>query len=107
MRIHWGGYGKRMIGKFTWSRESGYTVDLPGKVAADCLAQPGEPFSVAADEPLRRLDGITDEALFELAMAGIGTLGELARAQESALTDVRVDAKKLTAWIAQAGKKNK
>jgi predicted RecB family nuclease len=105
MLITWSGLGTRIVGKFTWSRQAGYTQELPAKIAADCLAQPGETFAVAESEPLRKLDGMDDAALFELAAAGIGTLAELARADAAQVERIRITTEQLTAWVQAAKKK--
>jgi predicted flap endonuclease-1-like 5' DNA nuclease len=90
----------RRIGSLVWDRENHHTVDVPGELAGEVLSQPGEPFEIAADDPLRALVGIDEAGLIELALAGIGSLDDLAQASKDEITNI--NQQKLAAWIKQA-----
>lgn len=100
MRIIYKSNMTRQIGELVWSRDNHHTVDVPGELAAEVLSQPGEPFEIAADDPLRGLDGIDEAGLVELALAGIGSLEDLARTAKDEITNI--NQQQLAAWIKQA-----
>lgn len=100
MRIVYKSNMTRKIGGMVWSRDNQHAVDVPGDLAAEVLSQPGEPFEIAADEPLRQLDGIDEAGLIELALAGIGGLTDLATASNAKIPNI--NQRQLAAWIKQA-----
>ncbi|KKM08391.1 hypothetical protein SY88_23670 [Clostridiales bacterium PH28_bin88] len=100
MRIIYKSNMMRQIGNQVWSRDNHHTVDVPGDLAGEVLSQPGEPFEIAADEPLRALAGIDETELVELALAGIGSLEDLAKATKDEITTI--NQQQLAAWIKQA-----
>jgi predicted flap endonuclease-1-like 5' DNA nuclease len=103
MRLHYGGpAGVRVIGDLRWSRENDWTVDAPALLAAEALCQSGERFEAAQDEPLKRLHGITDDALLDLAMAGVGNVDELAALDADQVKNLSATLPKIAAWKRQA-----
>lgn len=100
MRITYLSNATRVIGTLRWERSNGHTVDVPGILAGDVLSQPGETFVIAADEPLWKLNRISEEELVELALNGIGSLADLAALQPDAIKTIHP--RKLAAWIDQA-----
>lgn len=99
MRLFYGGPAQaRVIGEARWTAANRWTVDVPAATAAEALCQPGERFEVALDEPLRTLRGMTDDALFELAMAGIGSVEELAAATPDQVKKLSATLPKVRAW---------
>ncbi len=103
MRIYYGGPAQaRTMGEANWDRGNRWTVDVPAKTAAEALCQPGEQFEVAQDEELRMLKEMTDEALFELAIAGVGSLRDLANLRDDQAKEFSVTLPKLAAWKRQA-----
>lgn len=103
MRIYYGGPAQaREIGEVRWERKGNWTQDVTAQMAAECLCQPGERFEVAQDDPLRLISGMTDEALFELAMAGVGSLADLAALDGDQVKNSSTTLPKLSAWKRQA-----
>jgi len=103
MRLYYGGPAQaRVIGETSWGRANNWTADVPAAVASEALCQPGEQFEVALDEPLRQLHDMTDEALFELAMAGVGNLVELAALDAERVKELSINLPKIAAWKRQA-----
>lgn len=100
MRITYLSNATRVIDDLRWERANDHTVDVPGRQAGDVLSQPGEAFVIAADEPLRKLNRISEDELIELALNGIGSLEELAELQPDAIKSIHP--RKLAAWIDQA-----
>jgi len=100
MRINYKSNMTRQMGELVWSLDNHHTVDVPGDLAGEVLSQPGEPFEIAADEPLRALTGIDEAGLIELALAGIGSLDDLAKASKDEITNI--NQQQLAVWIKQA-----
>jgi len=69
--------GRRMAAGYCWSAENGFVQDVDAGMAANLLTLPGQDFVVDAGEPLRQIGGLPGLEV-ELALAGIGSLAELA-----------------------------
>lgn len=103
MRLFYGGPAQaRMIGEAQWVRANNWTADVSAAMAAEALSQPGERFEVALDEPLRQLHDMTDDALLELAMAGVSNLVDLAALGAERVKELSTNLPKLAAWKRQA-----
>ena len=103
MRLFYGGPAQaRVIGEARWTAANRWTVDVPAAVAAEALCQPGERFEVAQDEPLRMVLGMTDEALFELAVAGVGSMADLAALDADRVKELSTNLPKLATWKRRA-----
>ncbi|MEW6650577.1 MAG: hypothetical protein AB1453_10360 [Chloroflexota bacterium] len=100
MRIKYTGGATRIIGYLCWDAGNDHVENVPGSLAGEVLSQPGETFAIAADEPLRKLNKISEEELIELALNGIGSLAELALLDPDAIKTIHP--RRLAAWINQA-----
>jgi len=69
--------GRRAAVGYCWTAENGFVQDVDAGTAANLLTLPGQDFVVDAGEPLRQIGGLPGLEV-ELALAGIGSLAELA-----------------------------
>ena len=69
---------RRLVGPYEWSRETEFVQEVVDpSLTAELLTAPGGNFVVDEEEPLCVFDGVGPQRAAELALAGIGGLGDL------------------------------
>lgn len=91
MRIRYNGSGRRRLGDLVWDRENGYVVDVSAEVAAALLTYPYPQFSLDESEPLLELGCILGFQVAELALAGVGSVEELAELDDAGAEEVAAE----------------
>jgi predicted flap endonuclease-1-like 5' DNA nuclease len=81
--------------------------DVPASLAVELLTTPEDEFVVAADaEPLTGLHGVGPQRAAELALAGIGSLTDLAALDEDGIArlaeGIWASARQVEGWVAAA-----
>ena len=81
---------RRVVGPYEWSRRTGFTQDVPADFAADLLTSPEETFVVDGEEPLAKVGPapVTDVIFAALALAGIGSVLDMAILDEAGIEHV-------------------
>ncbi len=99
--------GTRLCGPYEWSRRTGMVQDVDAETAAQLLTQPGERFEVDESEPLLQLDGMTRERAGLLAIAGVGSAGDVAELRPAGILrlagELGMSKATVRAWIKPAG----
>lgn len=99
--------GRRLWGALEWSAAAGRVreVEEAGLVTA-LLLQPGDQFCVDASEPMLTIPGVTSDTAGNLALAGVGSMGQLARLSGPEIRrvakELRADRRAVAAWVRAA-----
>jgi predicted flap endonuclease-1-like 5' DNA nuclease len=97
---------RRLVENYEWSALAGWVQDIPAQLAAELLTAPQGEFKISADEPLLEVQGIGPARALELAVAGIGTVTDLAGLDTAGIKRVaeetRASSKQVRDWTAQA-----
>jgi predicted flap endonuclease-1-like 5' DNA nuclease len=100
--------GKRIVGAHEWTNANGYVVDVADKEQAlDLISQRN--FEVDKSDALCTLEGVGPSRAAALALAGVGSLEDLATLDkegvERVAQEVGVPATQVRAWAKQATRK--
>jgi hypothetical protein len=95
----------RVVGDWVWRPENGYACEVNDALdAANLMTLPG--FDVAEDEPLVALVG--REHTFELALAGVASVGDLVALDEDGIVNAQcvccVTREEVMHWVDVAGR---
>jgi predicted flap endonuclease-1-like 5' DNA nuclease len=97
---------RRLVGSHEWSDKAGWVQDIPAQLAAELLTAPQGEFKISADEPLLEIQGIGPARALELAVAGIGTVMDLAGLDTAGIkriaAETRASVQQVRDWAAQA-----
>jgi hypothetical protein len=95
---------RRSIGPYEWAEHNDFAQDVPADVAADLLTSPEGRFVVECQwEPLAHTAPVqaTDEVFAALALAGIGSVMDMAALDEAGVEHVSRSAGLAPALIAE------
>ena len=100
---------RRSIGPYAWAEHNDFVQDVPADVAADLLTSPEGRFIVECQwEPLAHTAPapVTDEVLAALALAGIGSVIDMATLDEAGIEHVSrgagLDPALVSEWASRA-----
>ena len=98
-----------MVGAYRWAQDTGYVADVDADTAAELLTQPRNEFVVDSDDPLLSIRGIGPQRAAELALAGIGSMDDLAALNpdeiERLAAQIFGSKKQVWAWVRQVKKR--
>jgi endonuclease III len=100
--------GRRIVGDYVWDKSNGYVTDVPDKEQAlNLITHPG--FEVDKSDELCTLEGVGPVKAAALALAGVGSLEDLATLDkegvERVAQEVGVPATQVRSWAKQATRK--
>ena len=100
---------RRVVGPYEWAEHNDFVQDVPADVAADLLTSPEGRFVVECEwEPLAHTAPVpaTDEVLAALALAGIGSVIDMAALDEAGIEHLSryagLDSALVSAWADSA-----
>lgn len=95
---------RRVIESYTWEASNGHTTMVwDHDDLANFLTLPGPEFVVASDEPLWKIEGMTDNRIVALVMAGVASVHALANADPKELAAATGESvETATGWVEQA-----
>lgn len=107
MRIRYVGLaGLRVLGAYRWEPKNGYVTEVDAQTAAELLTYPRPDFVLDTDEPLTTIDGIGPQRAVELALAGVGSIADLAGLDEAGMERlaqaIAASEEQVTGWVAAA-----
>lgn len=104
-----GGVTIRLVGVYRWAPDTGYVADVDADTAAELLTQPRNEFVVDSDDPLLSISGIGSQRAAELALAGIGSMADLAALNsdeiERLAAQIFGSKKQVWAWVRDVKKR--
>lgn len=98
---------RRLVAQYEWSTATGFVQEVTeADLVAELLTDPTGHFVVDAADPLLTLKGVGPQRAAELALAGIGTLGDLAALDGSGIQRLAAvisgSSQQVRAWVRQA-----
>jgi len=81
-------YVARVVGEYEWSQRQGWVQDVDAPLAAILLTDPKDEWAVDAEDPLVALKGIGPQRAAGLALAGVGTLEDMAALDADGIAQV-------------------
>jgi predicted flap endonuclease-1-like 5' DNA nuclease len=98
---------RRLVAQYEWSSQAGWVQEVTeAGLVAELLTEPTGNFVVDAAEPLLTLKGVGVQRAAELALVGIGTLGDLAALDGAGIQRLAVlisgSSQQVRAWVRQA-----
>ena len=99
--------GRRLWGALEWSATAGRVreVDDADLVVA-LLLQPQDQFSIDASEPLLKIAGVNPDVAGNLALAGVGSVQQLAAYRKAGIKDLakslKLPVRVVGAWVRAA-----
>jgi predicted flap endonuclease-1-like 5' DNA nuclease len=101
-----GGVTIRLIGAFRWAPDTGYVQDVGAEMAASLLTQPETEFVIDSSETLTALHDVGPQRAAEMALAGIGSVADLAALDEDGIARLAkgmfASERQVKAWVGQA-----
>lgn len=98
---------RRLVAHYEWSTATGFVQEVTeADLAAELLTAPDQRFAVDTAEPLLTLKGVGQQRAAELALAGIGSMADLAALDGAGVQRLAAlingSQQQVRAWVRQA-----